>query len=150
MRYFDPFKEFEVLRREVDRAFRTFDPTTARGRINGFTGRSAYPLVNITEDAERISVEALVPGVNPDSFEIRVLRNQLTISGERPAPADRAETDLVHRQERAFGKFSRTFKLPTAVDDAKVTADYRNGILMITMPKAEEAKPRKIAITTAA
>ena len=78
-----------------------------------------------------------------------VLRNQLTISGEKPAESGEVKAENFHRSERASGRFVRTFTLPTEVDDKKVSAEYRSGILTITLPKAEAAKPKKITVSVA-
>lgn len=146
MSFFPPFNDFLALRREIDRALETA-LNTAKPRSGFLPGRSprAYPLVNVHEDADNVTVEALAPGLNPDSLQITVQRNQLTIAGEK-TPDQELAAENYHRRERAAGKFIRTFTLPSAVDEDRVTADYRSGILRVTLPKSEAAKPRKIAV----
>jgi HSP20 family protein len=77
-----------------------------------------------------------------------VLRNSLTVSGERPASAG-GKSETIHRQERASGKFSRRVELPAEIDEAKAKAEYRDGLLTITLPKAAQAKPKEISIQVA-
>jgi len=91
-------------------------------------------------------VEALAPGVDPKSLELSVLQGALTIKGEKPGLAQVA-AEAYHRNERAAGRFIRTIELPTEVEADKVRADYRNGLLLITLPKAAAARPRQVPIT---
>lgn len=143
----DPFRELQALRRDIDRAIGAQgNGSPARGAF--LPGRSArsYPLINLGEDKDNYYVEALAPGVDPQSFGINVLRNALTISGEKTHAGKDAKPESFHRNERAAGRFVRTVELPAEVDAAKVSADYRNGLLLVTLPKAEAAKPRKIEI----
>lgn len=146
MASWDVFRELDSLRREMDEAFRGVGlgrVLTPQFLTAGGTRR--FPLVNIREDAEVILVEALVPGVDPKSMEISVLRNTLTLSGERK-PLDVAKQHVWHRNERGVGKFSRTIELPAEIDTSKVAAQSRDGVLMITLPKAQVAVPKKIAV----
>lgn len=148
LRFFDPAVEFNALRREIDRAFDSFRESGVP-RQAFLPGRSPrnYPYINISEDGDNLHVEALAPGLNPESLQITVLRNQVTISGEKPAVNGGVKAEDFHRSERASGHFVRNFTLPTEVDDKRVSAEYRSGILTITLPKAEAAKPKKIAVT---
>jgi HSP20 family protein len=111
-------------------------------------GRAArqYPLVNVSEDEGHIYVEALAPGVDPKSLDLSVIHGTLTIKGEKPGLAQ-VSAEAYHRSERAAGRFNRTIDLPTEVDAANVRADYRNGLLLVTLPKSEKAKPRQIPIS---
>jgi len=142
----DVFKELDNMRREIDEAFRgaginrpfgpTFlSPTTVR----------RFPLVNFNEDEGNVYVEALVPGVDPKEIDLSVLRNTLTISGERKA-FEPKEGQIVHRTELGSGKFSRTLELPVEIDPNRISALCRDGIMQITLAKAEHAKPKKIEI----
>ncbi|MCC6548103.1 Hsp20/alpha crystallin family protein [Candidatus Sumerlaeota bacterium] len=151
LRLFDPSQDFTALRRDIDRAFDAFRGSGCAPRQAFLPGRNPrnYPHVNIAEDADNIHVEALAPGLNPESLQITVLRNQLTISGEKPAEASAVKAEQFHRSERANGRFLRTFTLPAEVDDAKVSAAYRGGILTITLPKVETAKPKNIKVAVA-
>ena len=146
-----PFEGMDELRREVDRAFedfglRSFGPF----RTAFLPGRAArgYPLMNLYEDKDAVYVEALAPGVNPQSLNVSVVRNTLTVSGEKP-PSTEVKPEAFHRNERAAGRFSRSIELPVEVDETKVKADYKNGLLLVTMPKAEAAKPKQINVQVA-
>jgi len=117
-----------------------------------WTGASAfpglavsYPPVNIWEDDNNVFAEAELPGMPLDKLEIYVNEgNLLSIQGERQAGD--TQKGVWHRQERGFGKFTRTIKLPVTVDADKVEAKFENGVLFITLPKAELAKPKKINV----
>lgn len=150
----DPFREMESLRREIDRVF---DNMTSGGstrwslpfsRFSFLPGRSAraYPLLNLSEDEEHVYVEALAPGVDPQTLKVSIIRGQLVIAGEKLSPLEGVKPEAVHRNERAAGKFMRTIDLPAPVNEGEVKAEYKDGLLRITLPKAEEAKPRTISV----
>jgi HSP20 family protein len=149
MAQWDPFRELEALRREIDRAFEEFGFSTepfARGAfLPGRLARS-YPLVNLHEDRDHLYAEAVAPGVEPNSLKVTVANNTLTIAGEKTATKNGIKTEAIHREERAGGNFVRTITLPVEVDEGKISAEYKNGLLMITMPKAEKAKPKQISV----
>ncbi len=146
MASWDVFKELENLRREIDEAFRgvgfgrPFGPTF----LSPVTTRR-FPLVNFSEDEGHVYIEALVPGVDPKDIDLTVLRNTVTISGERK-PFVQKEGQIVHRSELGSGKFSRTLELPVDIDPEKIMACCRDGIMQISLAKAEHAKPKKIDI----
>jgi len=104
--------------------------------------RSAYPLVNLAEDQDSYFVDLEMPGVDAGKVELTLTERNLTVQGERPAQAGR-----FYRQERGAGSFQRIITLGAPVDKDKVTARYADGILRITLPKAEAVKPRKISIS---
>lgn len=108
-------------------------------------GATAFPAINAwtTEDEEIVTVE--LPGVSPDEIDLSIVNDVLTISGERKAATPEGELRY-HRRERFAGKFSRSMQLAFVVDANKVTAGYENGVLKITLPRAEADKPRKIAV----
>lgn len=148
----DPFSGLDALRRELDKTFEEFwsdrSPRTWRGAF--LPGRAArqYPLVNLSEDEGHVYVEALAPGVDPKSLDLSVVQGTLTIKGEKPG-LQQVSAEAYHRNERAAGRFVRTIELPAEVDAAKVHADYRNGLLLVTLPKSEKAKPKQIPISVA-
>ena len=148
----DPFSGLDALRREIDRTFDEFwsdrSPRMWRGAF--LPGRAArqYPLVNLSEDEGHVYVEALAPGVDPKSLEITVVQGTLTIKGEKPG-LQQVSAEAYHRNERAAGRFVRSIELPTEVDAARIKAEYRHGLLLITLPKSEAAKPRKIEVSVA-
>ncbi|MCX8071711.1 MAG: Hsp20/alpha crystallin family protein [Candidatus Binatia bacterium] len=148
MARWDPFQEIEALRREIDRAFESAGlrfPSLLRTGLWPARGERGYPPVNVYEDKDAFYVEVLVPGVDPNSVTITALRNSVTISGEKPRTAT-GKSEAIHREERSSGKFSRRIELPVEVDEAKAKAEYKNGVLLITLPKAEQAKPKAIAV----
>jgi len=103
-----------------------------------------FPMMNISSDDQNIVVEALAPGLATESLKVTALRDKLTISGEKAKI--NVDSEKYHRSERSAGKFTRTIELPIPIDPDRVQAEYNNGILKISMPKAEEAKPRQIEI----
>lgn len=152
MAEWNPWQTLESLRREIDRVF---DDSVVRqeagSRAAFLPGRAArrYPLINFAEDQEALYVEALAPGVEPGTLDVHVLRNTLTISGEKRRVVGDVKPEAFHRSERATGKFVRNIDLPVEVDEHKVQADYKNGILTIVLPKTEKARPKQIAVQIA-
>jgi len=104
------------------------------------------PALDVHEDKDSFNVRVEVPGMKREDIEVSLHDGALVISGERKTEAINEDTE-VHRQERHYGKFSRTLTLPTAVAGDKVKAQYKDGILTITLPKAEEAKPKAITVS---
>ena len=104
------------------------------------------PACDIFEDKEGIKIVAEVPGVNPEDVKLSLENNTLTIRGEKKQVTEE-KTEHVHRYERNYGVFERSFGLPTTVDPEKVEAEYSNGLLTVTLPKVERAKPREIPVT---
>ena len=139
----NPWADFERMRREFDSLFQGLATEYPRR-----AGANVFPALNISEDAQALYVRAEIPGVKGADLDISVEGDTLTISGERTTcPADIKLS--YHRREIECGRFSRAITLPARVDHNKVGAQYQNGILTITLPKAEEAKPRKIEIKPA-
>lgn len=103
------------------------------------------PPVDVLEEADAIRITAEVPGVRPEDVKISVEGNVLTVHGTKQQLAEE-RTERVHRYERTYGAFERTFTLPATVDAAHIKAGYDNGVLTITLPKAEQAKPRQIQV----
>jgi HSP20 family protein len=116
------------------------------GRRSGFpTMAPAGPAVNVWDDENHVYAQADLPGIDSEKLEVFVTEgNQLTIQGERTAPE--LPNGVWHRQERAFGQFARQVTLPALVDADKVEAKYEHGVLYLTLPKSEAAKPRKITV----
>lgn len=150
MANWDLFREMENLRREFDQAFRGggFDRLLDPAFMPGL-GVRRYPRINLREDQENLYVDALLPGVDPKALEMTVLRGTLTLSGERKEIEGEQKASTWHRRERGTGKFLRTVELPVEVDIDRVQAGYKNGLLTVTLPKAEAAKPKKIAVKLA-
>jgi HSP20 family protein len=149
MPVWDAFSELEALQREMERRVSNVWPGHGRvPRVAFLPGRGArqYPLVNLSDDEQNVYVEALAPGVDPKSLDLSVMQGALTIKGEKPG-LTQVSAEAYHRNERAAGRFVRTVELPVEVDAGKVSADYRNGLLLVTLPKAEAARPRQVPIT---
>jgi HSP20 family protein len=126
------------LRKEMDRVFNQMPNRT-------WAGTSGYPAMNIWTSEDSALVTAELPGCNPDDLDISVVNETLTVTGSRQ-PEEVDENTTYHRRERSCGRFSRTFQLPFLVDASQVEAVFEKGILKITLPRAEEDKPKKIAI----
>ena len=150
MAQWNPFEDMDALRREIDRTFRDFgigeEPLYRVAFLPG-KGPRRYPMINMSEDKEALYIEALTPGVDPQSLNITVMQNRLTISGEKIALAGEIKPEAYHRSERASGKFVRAIDLPVEVNEQAIDADYRAGILVLKLPKAEKAKPKQINVT---
>jgi HSP20 family protein len=117
--------------------------------FNKLLGRAtrgpAAPTINVWEDEQAVYAEADLPGLDPARIEVTVNEgNQLMVQGERPAPQITGAVWV--RQERPFGKFVRAITLPSLVNPDRVEARYENGVLRLTLPKHEAAKPRKIVV----
>lgn len=140
---YDPFRDLRSLQEEVNRLFtgnigRSYeDEGIARGSWN--------PNVDIYENKEQIVLEAELPGMSRQDFELTIENNVITLRGERRFEK-KEETESYHRVERAYGSFSRSFTLPNTVTGEGASADYRNGVLRVTLPKREETKARRIEI----
>jgi HSP20 family protein len=148
MAEWNPFVDMEVLRQEIDRAFEGFGLGQAPSRRVAFLpGREPrrYPLINLLEDKDNLYVEALTPGVDPQSMNVVATQNRLTLSGEKASVVD-IKLEAFHRNERASGKFVRAIDLPVEIDETQIQAEYKNGLLVVTLPKAEKAKPKQITV----
>lgn len=149
LRTWDPLRELESLRREFERVFGDSSGNGGRSWPAAFLpGRSArtYPLVNMREDRDNLYLEALAPGLDPATLEITVVRDSLRLQGEKLPIAETVKSEAFHRSERSAGRFVRTMALPSEVDGERVSAEYKCGILRVTLPKSEKAKPKQIAI----
>ncbi len=106
---------------------------------------NTYPSVNVAEDNDGVRVVAEIPGVPKEDVKVELHDGTLTISGERKAPEGSKDLETL-RQEIRYGAFARSIQLPETVDPEKVTAAYANGVLRISLPKREAAKPKEISI----
>lgn len=111
---------------------------------SGVRGAGVFPALNIAEDKEAYRIRAELPGLKSDDLDIEVVDRNLTISGQRRIACE--ESACYHRREREAGRFSRVVELPGEIDTGRVTANLVNGILTITAPKSEAAKPKRIQI----
>ena len=140
----DPYKEMSGLQ---DRMNRLFDDVWGRGRRGDeeFISGGWVPPVDVRETKETLEISAELPGIDPKAVEVSVEGGVLTLKGSRNFEKA-AEGEAYHRVERAYGAFERSFTLPTNVDSERIQAAYRHGVLYLTVPKREEAKPKAIAI----
>jgi HSP20 family protein len=136
------FDRWSNLRDELDSLFELPFWSNFQRQTQLFSGWS--PALDIYQNNDNVVARIELPGMRKEDIEISLHDGMLTISGERKAQS--AEGDKPERTERYVGKFRRSVSLPTQVDAAKVTANYRDGILTITLPKAEEAKPKQIQV----
>jgi HSP20 family protein len=136
-----PFGELDRLRRQMELLSEGLTGT----RQWGTPGAGVFPLMNITEDKDSYYVRAELPGLKAEDLELSVTGDTLSIAGERKFPVE-DENAQYHRREREAGKFSRIVSLPGQLNTGKVEATCTDGVLTVMLPKAEEAKPRQIAV----
>jgi HSP20 family protein len=136
----DPFRDMSVLQDRINRVFN--EHLTREGEAA--TARTWAPVVDIMETEADLVVQAELPGMKMSDIEVEVTSESLVIRGERKA--DESAKDKYIRVERPFGPFQRSFTIGVPVQPDKVKATYREGILQVTIPKAEEVKPKKIEI----
>ena len=140
---YDPFRDLRTLQEEVNRLFSS---NLTRGFGEEGIGRGAWnPSVDIYENKDQIVLEAELPGMKQEDFELTVENNVITLRGERQFEK-KEESDNYHRVERSYGSFTRSFTLPQTVSAEGATAEYTNGVLRVTLPKREETKARRIQI----
>jgi len=139
----DPFRDLTALQSEVNRLF-----SRASGGDMG-ERQSWTPAIDVVETDNAIVLKAELAGMKPEDINIEVQDNVLTVSGERRFQEEVKE-DKYYRIERRYGSFSRSLALPPTADESKVDATYDNGVLQVTVRKAEIAKPKKITVSVGA
>mgnify|MGYP002624660256 CR=1 FL=1 len=137
-RVWDPWRELDQLRREVNRVFSDWP------RLTGGTETEA-PAVNAWHNAHQLILTAEVPGLDPQKLDVSATANTVTIRGER-APEELKEGETYYRRERQVASFNRTIELPFEVDPQQTEAAYDKGVLTLTLHRPEEQKPRKITV----
>lgn len=138
---YDPMRNVASLNDEMERLFRQ----TLGDRGGASLAGAFSPALDVEENEDAFTLHVELPGVEPGDVDVSLEENVLTISGERRFYDDR-DADGFRRVERHFGRFHRAVRLPDRVDADRVEANYNDGMLRIVVPKAEEAKPRRIAI----
>ena len=138
----EPFNELVTLRDAMDRLFE--ESFVRPGRVLGMPSAGMLP-VDLYQADGSLVVKAPLPGVKPEDIDITVVGDQLTIKGETKQEQDIKQEHMI-RQERRYGAFSRTISLPNPVDTSKANATFENGVLTLTLPVAEEAKPKEIKV----
>lgn len=144
-RSLSPFRRMSTLRDEIDnifdRAFGQLFEGPAQTQLMG----GWVPAVDLYEDKDNLTVKCEIPGMKKEDIDISLHEGFLTISGERKHEEKKQEGE-VYRTERYEGRFSRSLSLPSKVDAEKINATYKDGVLTVTLPKAEEAKPKQIQV----
>lgn len=140
----DPFRDMLTLRDRMDRLFED-SLSRLRDSEEDIMHTTWSPAVDIYETAGSLVIKAEIPGVDKNDISVEVKDNSLYLKGERKFEKDIKEENY-HRMERSYGSFTRVFSLPTTVDQDKVKASFKNGVLEITIPKIEEAKPKQISV----
>ena len=145
LRVLDPWKDFGSLQERINRMFddtiRTLHPTDGEELEKG----TWAPAVDIYETNDSFVVSADLPGLNKDEIQIDLKDNTLTLKGEKKFE-EKVSKDNYIRVERAYGSFVRSFTLPQNVDPEKIKAKYKEGVLEVTIPKKEDAKPKQIKV----
>lgn len=136
-RRWDPFHEFQ---REVGRLFETLEP------LQTFRVTRNFPPVNLYDAGDRYILTAPVPGMAPEDLDLSITGETLTVRGERKR-SEGVSDESYRRQERPLGKWTRTVTLPDRVEGEDISASYAQGVLTVTLPKAESARPRHISVT---
>jgi HSP20 family protein len=146
MTTWSPVQQLSTLREEIDRLFDSPLQEFTRGSQQLLSGW--LPPVDLYEDKDHLMVVAELPGMAKEQIAVSLQHDLLTLSGERKQDEKIKEAEI-SRAERFLGRFQRTISLPVAVNPDQVKASYKEGILTITLPKAEEAKPRQIQVNVA-
>lgn len=137
------FGQFELLRRELDEAFGVSGlPSSIRSVTPG-----TVPSINVGRTPSSVEVYAFVPGLDASKVEVTLDRGVLRIAGERPSSIPEGSTPVqIYARERGTGSFSRTVSLPDDIDPSQVSANYRDGILQISIARRESAQPKRITV----
>ena len=139
----DPFREMMALRNTMERLMEDVERPLWRAESSEFLRLA----VDVSETDDSFIVKASLPGINPEDLDISMTDNVLTIKGEIKMEEEK-EGEKYHIRERRYGRFMRSLTFPVPVDADKIEATYENGVLTLVLPKAEEAKPKKIEIKT--
>jgi len=141
-----PFHNVVSIQDRMNRIFdEAFHGQRGANEDDWSLGGSWAPPVDIFEQGDNIVLKAELPGIEAKDVDIRVENNVLSLRGERKFDSEVKREDC-HRVERAYGTFNRSFTLPNVVDTEKIKADYKDGVLQVTLPQKEEAKPKQIQI----
>jgi len=140
-----PLETMTSLRRLNSVLDEAFSSWPFQAEESGALTSAWLPACDVFENKDAVKIVAEVPGVSPEDVKLSLESNLLTIRGEKKQRAEE-KNERVHRYERSYGTFERTFSLPTTVDPEKIVANYANGILTVTIPKVERARPREIPV----
>jgi HSP20 family protein len=139
---YEPLNLLNQLQREVNRLF---DTSRVGNEESGLMASDWAPAVDIKEENDRFVIQADVPGVDPKDIDITMEKGVLTLKGQRVSESQE-ETEKYKRVERVRGTFMRRFSLPDTVEADKINAKFKDGVLEVTVPKGEEAQPRRIQV----
>ena len=143
----EPFRDLVSLQDRMNRIFDdAYRGSRGASEEEWALGGSWAPSVDIYEHEGNLVLKAELPGIDPTDVDVRVENNVLTLRGERQLDGE-VKRDSYHRVERSYGAFSRSFTLPNVVDTEKIKAEFKDGVLRLTLPKKEEAKPKQIQIS---
>jgi HSP20 family protein len=142
--WLDPFSELENIQKQMNQMF---DVSLARNPLSDVfsSGGQWMPSIDLCENKDSIIVKADLPGMRREEIELSIQEDHLILKGEKKKDSEVKEENY-YKAERFFGSFVRTIPLPSAVDSGKADAKYQDGVLTVTLPKKEEAKPKQIAI----
>jgi len=145
LRRWDPFREMASLRREMDRLFGEYFGRVRGTEEEGLVTGTWAPAVDIYETDDKVVLKAELPGLKKEDIDIQIRDNTLTLKGEKKFEKEVKEENY-HRVERAYGSFQRSFTLPSTIKQEGIEASFKDGVLEISLPKVEEAKPKQIKI----
>jgi HSP20 family protein len=140
----DPFRELEDMSNRLNRVFGRF-PLTREMDKDTMVAFDWAPSVDISESSEEFVIKAEIPGVNKDDVKVSIDDGVVSIQGERKQEKEEKDKKF-HRVERSYGSFLRTFSLPSNIDDAKVQAQFKDGLLTVRLPKSASAKPKTVEV----
>jgi HSP20 family protein len=146
---FNPMRDLVDFERQFNKMFNSFENrfgiSRSKDEENEYENAVWMPLTDIYEDKEKYTLKLDLPGIKKDDVKISFVDNKLSISGERSQESEHKDSKC-HRIERSFGRYYRSFNLPEHVQSDKINAEFKDGQLTISVPKAEEAKPKEIEI----
>jgi HSP20 family protein len=144
VRWLDPFRDLSTIQERMNQIFEDA-LSRSRGRDEGIRTGMWTPAVDIYENNDSVVVKAELPGVEKDQISVEVKDGILSLRGERKFEKEVKE-ESYHRIERSYGNFQRSFSLPVSVDQEKVTAKFKDGVLEVKLPKKEQARPKQIKV----
>lgn len=143
--HYNPFRDLDAMHNRLERLFGHWPTRPVDGGKEEMTVAEWAPLVDISEDAKEYLITAELPEVKKDGVKLTVEGGVLTITGERKFEKEE-KGKKYHRIERAYGSFVRSFTVPDDADSTKVSADFKDGVLQVHLPKSEKAQPKTIEI----